>query len=191
MRVLICGVIGAVAAAAVWLGLEHYLQKDMGWLALAVGLVTGLSVHKGAGNATGGGYARGGFAALLALAAIVGGRQVYAKVMEAVNDSASAITVEEVVEDQTAGDSEEASTGEATESAVEERIEEPTRGGGVGGTKMPMKKRFSEMEMVWMCAAALVAYIVGKGPDPVPVEDEEKAGEAPQEAGEAKEGAGE
>ncbi len=183
MRILICGVVAAAAAATVWLGLEHYLQKDLGWLALAVGLVTGLSVHKAAGGATGGGYARGGFAALLALAAIVGGRQVYAKVMEAVNDTATAIAVVSVAEDR-ADDSADAATSEGTDSEVEPRPIEriPTR--GAGGYKVSMKKRFSEMEMVWMCAAVLVAYVVGKGRDHIPDTAEnaaEQTGEQPKD----------
>jgi hypothetical protein len=41
---------------------------------------------------------------------------------------------------------------------------------------MPSKNQFSSIDMVWMCAATLVAYIVGKGPDPISAEDEE-AGE--------------
>jgi hypothetical protein len=184
MRVLICGVIGAAAAAAAWLGLEHVLQKDIGWLAVLVGLVTGLSVHKGAGAATGGGYARGGLAALLALAAIVGGRQVYAKVMEAVNDTAAPVAVVSTAEETIDDSGEVTSEGSAT--TVEEyQPEEPSRMGDGGAQKLPMKKRISEMEMVWMCAAALVAYIVGKGPDPVPVADEEaegESGEAPPES---------
>jgi hypothetical protein len=175
MRILICGVVAAAAAATVWLGLEHYLQKDLGWLALAVGLVTGLSVHKAAGGATGGGYARGGFAALIVLAAIVGGRQVYAKVMESVSEAATAVPgVAESVDP--ADESAEASTGGETDSMAVERPELPFPSGGQAGLKMPSKNQFSSIDMVWMCAATLVAYIVGKGPDPIPAEDEE-AGE--------------
>ncbi len=182
MRILICGVVAAAAAAAVWLGLEHYLQKDLGWLALAVGLVTGLSVHKAAGGATGGGYARGGFAALLALAAIVGGRQVYAKVMEAMNDTATAIAVVSVAEDQ-ADDSADAATSEGTDSEVEPRRSERSRTQGAGGHTV-LKKRFSQMEMVWMCAAVLVAYVVGKGRDHIPDTAEnsaEQTGDQPKD----------
>ncbi len=180
MRILICGVVAAAAAAAVWLGLEHYLQKDLGWLALAVGLVTGLSVHKAAGGATGGGYARGGFAALLALAAIVGGRQVYAKVMEAVNDTATAIAVVSVAEDQADDDSDDVATGGGTSSEVEREPIDRIGIRGAAGPNMPMKKPFSQMEMVWMCAAALVAYIFGKGRDPIPDAAEQTA-EQPQD----------
>jgi len=185
MRVLICGVIGAAAAAAAWLGLEHVLQKDVGWLAVLVGLVTGLSVHKGAGAATGGGYARGGLAALLALAAIVGGRQVYAKVMEAVNDTAAPVAVVSTTEETVDDDSGEVSSEGAVIVEEEYQPDEPSRMGDGGAQKLPLKKRMSEMEMVWMCAAALVAYIVGKGPDAVPVADDDadgESGEAPAES---------
>jgi hypothetical protein len=33
-----------------------------------------------------------------------------------------------------------------------------------------------------MCAAALVAYIVGKGPDPIPAEDDEAGEQTDQSA---------
>ena len=177
MRVLICGVIGAVVAAAAWLGLEHVTQKDMGWLALVVGLVTGMAVHKAAGPAPGGGYARGGLAALLALAAIVGGRQVYAKVMEAVNDTAVPVTVAAGDEEGTDDASGDELAGDATAAAEKERSEMDSRiGGATAGANLPVKKRFSEWETVWMCGAALLAYLVGKGPDVPPVTEEEAEG---------------
>jgi hypothetical protein len=176
MRVLVCGVIGAVVATAAWLGLEHVLEKDMGWLAIGVGLVAGVCIHKAAGNATGGGYVRGGFAALLALAAIVGGRQVYAKVMESVNEAAAAVPGVAEPVDPADDDSASSSTGGEIDSVADERPERPTPTGGQAGIKPQLKNQFSAIEMVWMCAAALVAYIVGKGPDPIHAEDEE-AGE--------------
>jgi hypothetical protein len=172
MRVLICGIVGAAVAAAAWLGLEHWLQMDIGWLALAVGLVTGLSVHKAAGAATGGGYARGGFAALLVLAAIVGGRQLKVKVLEAVGGPATAIAEVTVSVDQ-ADDSDDAATGEATDLEVEFQPNDRIGVGAAGNQKVSLKKRSSQMEIVWMCGAALVAYIIGKGGDPVPADDEE------------------
>ncbi len=180
MRVLICGIVGAAAAAAVWLGLEHWLQKDIGWLALAVGLVTGWSVHKAAGSAVGGGYVRGAFAALLTLAAIVGGRQLYAKVMEAVNETAAPVAVVSVAEDQADDDSADAATSEGTDLEVEREPIDRFGPRGAAGQKMSLKKRFSQMEVVWMCAAALVAYIFGKGRDPILATAEQTA-EQPQD----------
>ena len=182
MRVLICGVIGAVVSAAAWLGLEHQLQKDFGWLALLVGLVTGWCVHKAAGAAAGGGYARGGLAALLALAAIVGGRQAYAKVMQATNKSAAPVAVVSQPADE-ADQSEDSTAETATDSSPEVEAEEPAFMGPSGvAQKLPMKKRFSEWEMVWMCGAALLAYLVGKGPDVVAVTEEETEGESEEPA---------
>ncbi len=180
MRVLICGIVGAAAAAAVWLGLELWLQKDIGWLALAVGLVTGLSVHKAAGGATGGGYVRGGLAALLALAAIVGGYKLKAKVMEAVNDAAAAVAVASVAEDLADDDSDDTVTSGAADSRVELPPIEQIGIGEAGGHKVSLKKRCSQMDMVWMCAAALVAYIFGKGRDPI-LATAEQTGEQPQD----------
>lgn len=183
MRVLVCGVVAAAASAAVWLGLEYFLLMEIGWLAIAVGLVTGWSVRKSAGTATGGGYARGGLAALLALAAIAGGQQIKAKVMEALNDSATPIAVVSMTEDQADDDSADAATSAAADSEVE--LEQPPiERIGIGAPGRHKMSRFSEMGMVWMCAAGLVAYIIGKGRDPIPASAEktaEKTAEQPQD----------
>jgi hypothetical protein len=85
MRVLIGGVVGAVAASAGWMAIEHTTSQEFGWMAVGVGLITGLAVHKLAGSGSRGSYARGALAAVLTLIACVGCRLVYAKVMAKTN----------------------------------------------------------------------------------------------------------
>jgi len=179
MRVIVAGIIGAAVAAAVWLGAEHMSPKDLGWLSTLVGLVTGCSVHKAAGAGAGGGYVRGGLAVILTLAAIVGGRQVYAKVMQATNQAAAAVMQPAVPNTEAAADK---ADDDGTEGAVENPDTEIDMTvtdteidmtvtdmvpGKVGNQKLPLKKGKSEIDMLWMCLAALAAYVVGKGSDAV------------------------
>ena len=170
MRVIVAGIIGAAVAAAVWLGAEHMSPKDLGWLSTLVGLVTGCSVHKAAGAGAGGGYVRGGLAVILTLAAIVGGRQVYAKVMQATNQAAAAVMQPAVPNTEAAADK---ADDDGTEGAVEKPDTEIDMTvtdmvpGKVGNQKLPLKKGKSEIDMLWMCLAALAAYVVGKGSDAV------------------------
>ena len=170
MRVIVAGIIGAAVAAAVWLGAEHMSPKDLGWLSILVGLVTGCSVLKAAGAGAGGGYVRGGLAVILTLAAIVGGRQVYAKVMQATNQAAAAVMQPAVPNAESAADK---ADDDGTEGAVEKPDTEIDMTvtdmvpGKVGNQKLPLKKGKSEIDMLWMCLAALAAYVVGKGSDAV------------------------
>ena len=165
MKILFGGIIGAAVAVAVWLGLEHVTQMDLGWLACGVGVITGYCVHRAAGPNSGGSFVRGGLSVLLALVAIVGGRQVYAKVMEAITDKASVMIVASEpgaikALDDTSGDSTVTSQ---RSSPLEERQTAPV---GMGPISKPsLKRSFSEWDMLWMCLAALAAYIVGKGRD--------------------------
>jgi hypothetical protein len=165
MRILFGGIIGAAVAVAVWLGLEHVTQMDLGWLSCGVGVITGYCVHRAAGPDSGGSFVRGGLSVLLALVAIVGGRQVYAKVMEANMDKAPGITVASEpgatkALDDTSGDSTVTSQ---RSSPLEERRTAPV---GMGPISKPsLNRSFSQWDMLWMCLAALAAYIVGKGRD--------------------------
>ncbi len=206
MSVFLSGVIGAAIAAAVWLGLEYTTQMDLGWLSCVVGVVTGYCVHRAAGPGSGGSFARGALSVVLALAAIVGGRQVYVKVMEAnaVNAKVVFLTPEPETTDApviTTEDSEVAphqappaesdvpkdsevavaSEPEATESTLEDTAEDvdvalpqappvvkkPTQVEPLAISRLKFKNTFSEWNTLWMCLAALAAYIIGKGRDEV------------------------
>jgi hypothetical protein len=180
MRVLLGGIIGAAVAVAAWLGLEHVTQMDLGWLVCGVGVITGYCVHCAAGPRSGGSFVRGGLSVLLALVAIVGGRLVYAKVMEANAGKVAAVAVaeepggdeaqvEQSQEVETQEESEETteeSTATSQRSAtVDERSVAPA---GMGPIAIPSRKpSFSQLDMLWMSLAALAAYVIGKGRDEV------------------------
>ncbi|MCG8449194.1 MAG: hypothetical protein MI725_06395 [Pirellulales bacterium] len=186
MRVLIGGILGAAASAAAWLGLESVLEKEFGWAAILVGLVTGMAVHAAAGKPTGVGYLRGALAAVLALAGIVGGQMVKAEIMKASNAAQKVAEVPEVKPAEGQADEDEAAD---TEGEVAEPMEpmadmtglgdrDPTRFG-----KQNLKKSLSQWDMVYLCGAALVAYMIGKGSDGPKAVSEEQASETPQDEG--------
>jgi hypothetical protein len=190
MRVLVGGIIGAAVAVAVWLGLEHVTQMDLGWLVCGVGVITGYCVHRAAGPRSGGSFVRGGLSVLLALVAIVGGRLVYAKVMEGTAGKAMAVAVadepggdeaqveqsqeveaqkvetQEVETQEESEETTEESTATSQRSAtVDERSVAPV---GMGPIAIPSRKpSFSQLGMLWMSLAALAAYVIGKGRDEV------------------------
>lgn len=161
MRVLISGLIGAVASAAAWFYLEHATGHEMGWLAIAVGLVTGLCVNAGAGPSARESTGRAALAAILALAAIVGGRVVYAKVMQNVSQVKNVGNVVAEVEVQ----GEDAAGDEVAEAVVEqEPVELPTaRSPKSLRLEKPTVDTVSEVDFLYMGVAALLAYVTGKG----------------------------
>ena len=183
MRALLGGLIGAAASAAGWLAVEHFQQASYGWMVVLVGLVTGFCVHK-AGEGNSGGFARGALAIILTLAAIVGGRQVYAKIMQASSTAASAVTVDTAKVEVPDADEEEADTGEAPAPVVTPELAEDAGALGKRGySKTAMKKNLSEMDMVWMCVAALASYVIGKGGDePAPGEEGEQGEGQPEQS---------
>ena len=167
MRALFGGVVGAGASTAAWLAFEHFQQANYGWLVCLIGLITGMSVHRAAGKAaSGGGFARGELATVLTLAAIVGGQQVYAKIMQATSSAAAAVTAGSA-KGQGADGEGDAKTGadaDAPAAVLIPEINEATAGAGQRGySKSNMKKNLSDWDMVWMCVAALAAYVTGKG----------------------------
>ncbi len=182
MRVLIGGVIGAAVAATVWLGLEFYLKQEFGWLACFVGVVTGLCVHKAAGANASGSYARGALAVAIALGAIVFGRQAYAKVMQVVVNQDKAAVVADVDTDASrAGEDDSEDVSEETDALLFPEME--IESSVLGDQNLPLEKRFTEMDTVWMCVGALAAYVIGKGRDQVrvSVQDEEQPTSDPSE----------
>jgi type IV secretory pathway VirB10-like protein len=76
MRVVLGGIVAAAATTAAWLGLETVLHANLAWMACAVGLVTGLCVHRLAGPHAGASVARGTLAAVLTAAAMTAGIQI-------------------------------------------------------------------------------------------------------------------
>ena len=109
MKTLVCGIIGAAVAVAAWLALEIVTVKEFGWMAVLVGLVTGVVMHMAAGAHAGESYGRGALAALLALAACVGGPRLKVEYMQ----SLTAEEVGEVKVDPVADNGESAAAGAA------------------------------------------------------------------------------
>jgi len=167
MRVLLAGIVGAIVSSGAWLALEHVTLKDFGWLAVLVGLVTGIAIHIGAGTGAKQSYLRGALAIALALTACVGGRQVYAKYMQKMNVANQPAIVASVQKDsgEDAGDSTEIS-GEAVDDAPElDRLTDARRTGNMGTRKSSLKSSMGVWDMLWLCLAALAAYVTGKGRD--------------------------
>jgi len=185
MRVLLSGFFGAAAAAVAWMAIEHSTKQEFGWMAIAVGLVTGLAVHKASGAGSRASFARGALAAVLALIVCVVCRQVYAKVMQSSDSAAAAVAAADPAE------SGKTETGEAeTEETDSEQATEPTKTvlslgkQGISGAtdfgSLSFKQGLSQWDMLWLSMAALTAYVVGKGRDQV-VASDAAAEESPDE----------
>lgn len=164
MRVLISGILGAAASSFVWFYLEHATKSEMGWLAIGVGLVTGLCVNAAAGAASRESFGRAALAVILTLTAVVGGRAVYAKVMQTMNTVETVGPVADVTQEAEAEGEAGGGEGEVTE------VEEPDMSlripdGAGAGVKLekPAMNSLSVLDMVYMGVSALVAYVIGKG----------------------------
>lgn len=185
MGVLISGIIGAVASMAAWIGIESVIEKELGWLAIGVGLVTGFAVHAAAAKPRQQGFGRGALAAILSLAAIGLGPLAQAKIMKSMNKDADKKVgaIEVQVPDAEEGDSDAADSEEPVEPAL-------NRGDvgklAVGDSKVtigkPNKESMTDMDMVWLCASALVAYLIGKGSDEVAATEGEEEATNPEAA---------
>jgi hypothetical protein len=177
MRSLIGGIIAAMAAAVAWLVLEHLTKQELGWLTIAVGLITGCGVRFASGSSSGESYARGALAAVLALAAIVGGRQGYSKVMEQFINVPAADMQVIATEVETVKNVE-------ADSTISNRNQEkkPTidldRLAGTGKSLKMMStkdaaKQISTFDIACLGIAALSAYVVGKGSGNKPSSEED------------------
>jgi hypothetical protein len=177
MKTLLSGIVGAAAATAAWLALEHVTQREFGWLACLVGLITGLSVHWAAGSHARASFVRGALAVLLTLAACVGGRMVYVKVMESVlgDLDAQMAQVDKPVDGEgevgadTQNDSAVASDQDAEAAETTPKARQTDMPAASMKIKKPtVKATISQADMLWLCVAALAAYVVGKGNDKQP-----------------------
>ncbi len=180
MRVLIAGIIGAAVSSGAWLALEHVTLKNFGWLAIVVGLVTGIAIHAAAGVHARQSFLRGALAIILALAACVGGRQVYAKYMQKVNvaNQPARIALAQVEGGEESDDSTEG-TGEAVADTTEPEALAEFGAGRIGVKKPSLKMAMSEWDFLWLGLAALAAYVTGKGRDLPAVANVEASAEEP------------
>ncbi len=172
MRVFISGVLGAVVSAAAWLGVEHFRQTNYGWMVCLIGLITGIIVHKASKAGTGGGFARGALAVVLTLAAIAGGQEVYARILQSGSPAAGAVIVESLKGgvDSSKTKNDDADGSDAPAIVLTELEPGPLGVGPNSYSKSAMKKNLSDWDMIWMGIAALAAYVTGKGGDTVAAE---------------------
>jgi len=182
MKVLISGIVGAAVATAAWLVLEHITQLDLGWLACLVGLVTGISIHLAAGPNARESFGRGALAVLLTLAACAGGRMLYAQYMRSIGNELN-VKIAKTVETEETDDEQDAI---ATDEVIEQESvvsREDLAPESLRMQKPTIKETVTEKDMLWLCLAALAAYITGKGRDNPPAEAiAESQGQAPPAA---------
>ncbi len=168
MRVLLGGLIGAAASAAAWFFLEYTTQHELSWLAILVGLVTGMCVNAGAPAGAPQSYGRAALAVALTLLAIVGGRGVYAKVMQNMSQVTTVMPANpaapggdaDIAEAQEAVASDDAV---AAETAADQQRQATGMVPGTARIPKPTVNSYKEAEVVWMVLAALAAYLTGKG----------------------------
>ncbi len=188
MRVLLGGLVGAAASAAAWFFLEYTTGQEFGWLAIAVGLITGLCVNAAAGAGAAESYGRAALAVALTLLALVGGRAVYAKVMQNVSQvntikAAEDANLAEAPVQDPQGEVDADATAELAEDEQQAMRERQSIAGGDRLMRFENPKNaLSELDMLWMGLAAFVAYFIGKGSGkggPVAVEPTAPPGSAP------------
>lgn len=157
------GILGGAFGAAVWVAIEYTTQKEFAWMAWPIGLLVGWGVHKFAAADTRGGFVRGALAALLALAAILGAGWSKQQIMT--KQAAQAATP--AVVGASSGTGEEGQD-DAEASGSSDRLNvdlgELPAGRFSGTAEARPRNAFRNMDMLWLCLAALTAYVVGKGP---------------------------
>lgn len=170
MRVLLGGLIGAAAASAAWFFLEYSMNREFGWLAIAVGLITGLCVNAAAGAGAPASFGRAALAVGLTLLALVGGRVVYAKIMQSASQVATVKLADNPASLSDDQEAHEDPVGEAAtdaEAAANPQLINEQQRARSGERLIPFEKpkisTVTEIDMLWMGLAALAAYFTGKG----------------------------
>jgi hypothetical protein len=183
MRVLIGGLIGAAVSSAAWFGLEYATSREFGWLAIAVGGITGMCVNAAAGAGAAASYGRAALAVLLTMLALVGGRVVYAQVMRSVSQVTTVVPGEDLAAAEApAQEAQEADGETAGDAAPAERTSLDFRGEPGLSFQKPKATSLNELDMLWMGLAALLAYFFGKGsgkPAPIVTDSTMPEGAAP------------
>jgi hypothetical protein len=161
--------LGAIIGAAIGIGLllAAYLlfQKDNVWLAIPFALITGLGARflSSTGRAS---YARGALTMVIALAAYIGGWVIVSKVATA---KANAPMQKPPVAAQDAPVEGEPTDEADAETPVETpAVEQPKAAAPRADVPRPRPdapRAFSTWDFIWLCVAALCAYIVGSGSD--------------------------
>lgn len=171
---LLGGLIGAVAGVAGQAGLELGAGIEAPWFPLVTGLLSGLGVRFGSGEAIKQvSYARGGLAGLLALGAMVGGMQgIGAVALQRATEDASKPIVPTVTSNAATGDAAEEGS-DAKPTAPSEAPVATAADARTAGDKSSAKgpKDPSPLPFVCMAIGAFVAYELGRGFTPAPAEE--------------------
>jgi hypothetical protein len=163
-------IIGAIIGAALGIGLlvvaNLVFHLDAVWLAIPVGILTGLGVRTLVSTSGHASYLRGAITGLLALAAFLGGQHV---VKFVATNFATPKTKAPVVASSDAADAtdEDADATGAEPTPPPVRPELPVSSVDTG-RRGPVAKQFSTLDFIWLCVAALVAYELGRGTGPKP-----------------------
>ena len=168
---------GGAIGAAIWVSIEYFTQSEFAWMAWPVGLLVGWGVHKFASADTRGGFFRGAVAAMLALAAILGaGWSKQAILTKQAAKTATPAVVGTTMDPE--GD--EQNNLDATDATATLELGAQQTGLLHGVLETKPRNAFQNMDMLWLCLAALTAYVVGKGSGSDPVRSEELADEEEQ-----------
>ena len=188
LKWLFGGIVGGTIGAAAWVAMEYAMQSEFAWMAWPVGLMVGWGVHKFAVAGTRGGTLRGAVAAVLALAAILAAGSAKAKIMTKQAARAATPAVVGTTSETGVVGQDDAEAVETIDRTTVELGESPPRLFTGSMESKPRNAFQNPMDMLWLCLAALTAYIVGKGTGASSAASERPASEGP--AGEELTGAG-
>jgi hypothetical protein len=183
--------LGGVIGAAIGVGLDVVLEGaflgkpyDLKWFPVVIGVLTGLGVRWANRQHLERSYARGAVSALIALAAIVASSFAIKEVM-ARRETAAKATPAAAPKAETDEAADEQPAADAGEAAPETRPERETAAAPAGGVVGQPKgvNDINTWQFVFMALGALVAYELGRGPDPAKRADVEGQPEEPLVAG--------
>jgi hypothetical protein len=161
--------LGAIIGAAIGIGLllAVYLvfQKDNVWLAIPFALITGLGARmlSSTGRAS---YVRGALTMVIALAAYIGGWVLVSKV--AVAKANAPMPKPPVSAEEAPADGEPTDEADAEPPVEAPAAEQPKAAAprvDIPRPRADATRAFSTWDFIWLCVAALCAYIVGSGSD--------------------------
>lgn len=168
-------VLGGIIGAAVGVGLNVVLEGaflgrriEASWFPVVIGVLTGLGVRLANRHHMNRSYARGAVSALIALAAIVASSFAVKEVMARRETQAKAAPAAAPKADAEAAEQEDdAAEADAAAEAPEPTPDREAAGGPVGVIGQPKGANdISPWQFVFMALGALVAYELGRGPDP-------------------------
>lgn len=167
-------VLGGIIGAAVGVGLNVVLEGaflgrriEASWFPVVIGVLTGLGVRLANLHHMERSYARGAVSALIALAAIVASSFAIKEVMARRETQAKA-TPAAAAPEADADEAADEAGGAADEAAAPETSDREAARGPVGVVAGPPKgpNDINPWQFVFMALGALVAYELGRGPDP-------------------------